>query len=211
MQPPDLGDWGPSGHLLLEGRPLTAALRGQASALGVHTAPHRPSPAVLGARWWSSRRPLSGVEILVMTGVLTAVATLTLLVRPPHHCSDCGIQTGARDSISLLPSLGSDLSLPSGLQTSSALFGLVTLRVFSFSHFASFIPAYLATHLSLSPNGSQGPSRACPLLAQWSLMMRVHRPTPVTQAVAHLPPLLPCPLFPISGFETNCSLLPAFH
>ena len=96
VQPPDLGDWGPSGHLLPEGGPLTAALRGQASALGVHTAPHRPSPAVLGARWRSSRRPLSGVEILVMTGVLTAVATLTLLVRPPHHCSDCGVQTGAR-------------------------------------------------------------------------------------------------------------------
>lgn len=86
-------------------------------------------------------------------------------------CSQCPAQTlllksiwGMWDSISLLPSLRSDLSLPSGLQTSSALSDLVTLRVFSFSHFASFIPAYLATNLSLSPSGAQGPSRACPSL-----------------------------------------------
>ena len=128
----------------------------------------------------------------------------------PVSCPDPAANVmlwGMWDSISLLPLLGSDLSLPSGLQTSSALSGLVTLRVFSFSHFASFIPAYLATNLSLSPNGAQGPSRACPLLVQWSLVMRVHaQPFPVAQALTPLPPLPPCSPSPIPGFEPNCSL-----
>lgn len=103
MQHPNLGDWGPRGHLHPEGGPLTAALKGEASALGVHMAPHRLSPVVLGTRWQSSRRPLSGVGVLVMTGVLAMVATLTLLVWPPYPCSDCGIQTGAGGGVDRSP------------------------------------------------------------------------------------------------------------
>lgn len=73
-----------------EGGPLTAALKGEASALGVHTALtdcHLLSWAPGGR---VAVRPLSGVEVLVMTGVLAA-ATLTLQVWPPYPCSDCGI------------------------------------------------------------------------------------------------------------------------
>ena len=120
----------------------------------------------------------------------------------PMSCPDPSANVmlwGMWDSISLLPSLGSDLSLSSGLQTSSAVSGLVTLRMPFTStilpHSSQFI---LHTNLSLGPKGAQGPPRACPLLVQWSLVMRVHaRLTPVTQAVsrslASPAPLLPVP------------------
>lgn len=43
-------------------------------------------------------RPLSGVGVLVMTGVLAAVATDSS-VPGPLPISDCGIQTGARGGV----------------------------------------------------------------------------------------------------------------
>ena len=98
---PDLGDWGPRGHLSPWASDSCSERRGL-SAWGPH-APHRLSPAVLGTRWQSSRRPLSGVGVLVMTGVLAAVATLTLQVWPPYPCSDCGIQTGAGGGVDRSP------------------------------------------------------------------------------------------------------------
>ena len=117
---------------------------------------------------------------------------------PRLCCEHCVL--GAHGPASpILPSLGSDLYLSSGLQTSSAVSGLVTLRMPFTStilpHSSQFI---LHTNLSLGPKGAQGPPRACPLLVQWSLVMRVHaRLTPVTQAVsrslASPAPLLPVP------------------
>lgn len=132
---------------------------------------------------------------------------------PRLCCEHCVL--GAHGPASpILPSLGSDLSLSSGLQTSSAVSGLVTLRMPFTStilpHSSQFI---LHTNLSLGPKGAQGPPRACPLLVQWSLVMRVHaRLTPVTQAVSRSL-ASPAPLLPVPHlwFETNCSLLPAFH
>lgn len=83
VQHPDLGDWGQKGHLHPEGGPLTAALKG-GLALGVHTAPHR-----LYLLSWAPGGRVAvgrslGVEVLVMTDVLAAVATLTLQGLAPY-------------------------------------------------------------------------------------------------------------------------------
>lgn len=143
---------------------------------------------------------------------LSPLRDFAVNLHPRHCCEHCVL--GAHGPASPdLPSLGSDLSLSSGLQTSSAVFGLVTLRVpFTSTILPHSCQFFLHINLSLSPKGAPGPPRAGPVLVQWSLVMRVHaRPAPVTQAVTRLPALVPCTLFPIPGFETNCSLLPAFH
>lgn len=77
----------------------------------------------------------------------------------PMSCPDPAANVmlwGMWDSISLLPSLGSDLSLSSGLQTSSAVSGLVTLRV----PFTSTILPH-SSQFILHTNLSQGLSPPC--------------------------------------------------
>ena len=72
---------------------------------------------------------------------------------PRLCCEHCVLEAHGPAS-PILPSLGSDLSLCSGLQTSSAVSGLVTLRLPFTStilpHLSQFI---LHTNLSLSPKG----------------------------------------------------------
>lgn len=104
-------------------------------------------------------------------------------------CPRQTVSSGARRlALILSPLLGTGLSLSSGLQTSSAVSGLVTLRVSSSGYFASFIPAYPATNLSLSLGGAQGPCRTCHVLVQWSLVTCVLAlPSLITQALTCFP------------------------
>lgn len=118
----------------------------------------------------------------------------------PSPCQTLGAHKPALPSF---PLLSPDLSLSSGLQASCAVSGLVTLREpFLSGYLASHILACPATNLSLSPDGAQGPSRACHVLVWWSLVTCVHTSFPqhagTHSPASHLPSPVSCLSFAAS-------------